>query len=960
MAAVEGKLDRDRLLISVDPTHLEYRSADLFLDVGGGKEKAPLCFFVYDCAKKSWTGTIPLEKAKLVQHSFGIAFEEFSSQLKLEGSLFSFQNVSALTNGVLFEGSIAVDYQYDDYAELLIDTTRIEGSARAAQLFLRHFQPFQTIDCALEGQIQSGKGGMHLRAHIGQREELLSWHASMTLKNGSYAITPLCAFEGLSTRFEWSFEDQTMSLLDSEGYLRVGEANFPKNYRLNIPVAQFDLKRGRGSYDIRLETPTHDICRVVGEAKRRVERDGFAILLDPEVTRFFGAKVTFGEFIVGSAGGVSRLDLETKLSSRDLYHHLDFLAHAGLLPVKPAVLEEMQSPRFEGEMSLTLSLDEKKEFFAFEAKSDLFTFGTIHLDHLLMHAERRGDELNLDHFSAGGLTMKARMVKEKKLWAIPMLYIDWKDCKLRSEEGLYHKEKGLIQLSLKHLNINLSEIFNVFPTPNECDHTYFKGKIATCGTLECDLSGGLKEAYLDATLQLIGQECTKGDLQVESADPIHLYFSPSRGIEVKKAAFHFFYPPSIGIWAKCQLEALHYDIAKKEWRGEGCTAVVPPEMLRHLASAQAIPYLRLRGEELSLGGHCFKWENQVELAFAFSFGNVAEVRGHLKEGYYWIGDKAWYVNDFTYHLKEDWMDLKVNTLLDDHPFDLRAKMQLLPHLKTQITIAEAIIEEPASFHPLTIVSNWSENEGFFIQSIEGGVSGLDFSFHHNPRGSFLDQMTLTGQLRLNMPKLAKCLPLSIRGAIKELEIGRGYELSGDWVISKENFSDSHFTGYLKGKRFELMGSEMETLMGEITIHADHIELSNFNLSDVSGIFSIDDICLSREEDKRWKVSIPNICVQDFRPSLLKKIGRYRGRIKPLNIREMSFHNVRGFVGDVKSFTGQGSLSFTNTFKSNYNILDIPFEILGRLGLDMGLLVPIRRAARLFHGRWKSLFNRALR
>ncbi len=89
------------------------------------------------------------------------------------------------------------------------------------------------------------------------------------------------------------------------------------------------------------------------------------------------------------------------------------------------------------------------------------------------------------------------------------------------------------------------------------------------------------------------------------------------------------------------------------------------------------------------------------------------------------------------------------------------------------------------------------------------------------------------------------------------------------------------------------------------------------------------------------MTIPQIVVQDFRPSLLKKIGRYQGQIKPLNIRDMSFHNIRGTLGDLKSFTGKGSLTFTNTFKSDYNILDIPFEILGRLGLDMGLLVPIR-------------------
>jgi len=379
----------------------------------------------------------------------------------------------------------------------------------------------------------------------------------------------------------------------------------------------------------------------------------------------------------------------------------------------------------------------------------------------------------------------------------------------------------------------------------------------------------------------------------------------------------------------------------KKWDGKGFEVVLPPEMLAHLGMMRALPYLSAEEGYLSFFDYPFRWDNQIELSFDFTLGESAEIEGRLKEGYYWIGDKAWYLNDFRYHVNGGDIDLKMNTFLDDHPFDLHAEVELLPHLKTRITVQETIVEEQTSERPLTIVSDWNENEGMFIQSIEGSVSGLDFSLHHNPKGSFLDQMTLTGQLKVDVPTFAKCLPESLQETIQELGIGKGYELSGDCIISKEKFLDSHFTGYLKGKKFQLMGTEMETLLSEITIHRDHIELSKFNLSDVSGIFSIDHLHLAHDPEKNWRVTIPKVIVQDFRPSLLKKIGSYQGKIKPLHIRDMSFHNIRGTLGDLRSFTGKGSLAFTNTFKSDYNLLDIPFEILGRLGLDMGLLVPIR-------------------
>ena len=146
---------------------------------------------------------------------------------------------------------------------------------------------------------------------------------------------------------------------------------------------------------------------------------------------------------------------------------------------------------------------------------------------------------------------------------------------------------------------------------------------------------------------------------------------------------------------------------------------------------------------------------------------------------------------------------------------------------------------------------------------------------------------------------------------------------------------------LKGKNFQLMGSVMETLLSEIHIQPNHIELNHFNLSDASGMFSMDTIQLCQNDNKEWELSIPDVTITDFRPSLLKKIGQYPTRIKPLTIRNLHCYNIRGTLGDGESFTGKGALNFINTFKRDYHLLDIPFDILGRLGLDMGLLVPVR-------------------
>ena len=56
---------------------------------------------------------------------------------------------------------------------------------------------------------------------------------------------------------------------------------------------------------------------------------------------------------------------------------------------------------------------------------------------------------------------------------------------------------------------------------------------------------------------------------------------------------------------------------------------------------------------------------------------------------------------------------------------------------------------------------------------------------------------------------------------------------------------------------------------------------------------------------------------------------------------MLFQDIVGDLNDITTLTGKGHLQFVNTFKQGHNLLDIPIEIISRLGLDIVLLVPIQ-------------------
>ncbi|WP_108624374.1 hypothetical protein [Candidatus Similichlamydia epinepheli] len=635
-------------------------------------------------------------------------------------------------------------------------------------------------------------------------------------------------------------------------------------------------------------------------------------------------------------GGLSKAQVSTTLSAIDLVQHLDFLNSAGLIPIKEEALDEMRGPHVGGEVKLSFLFDRKKEALVFDANSPRLKLGGIDLDHLAIHGEKRGDCFSLERFEAGSLKIQGDIIYIEGGWYVPGLTVFWKKSSLKSGMISYSEQNHFLQVPLEQLSLNLGELAILLPQM-EVNWDYLQGTLLAKGELLFDFTKGWKGWALNSKLYCIGEEFGKGRLKVESPDLLHITYGQNEGFSLKNADFNFLHRRSAQLWAKCHFGHLNY--FKGKLKGEGIKVIIPPEMVHFLGQTHSLPYLNYEEEKMIVFNYPLTWENQIEASLDFEFDKESRVSGFLKEGYYWIGDKAWYLSSCSFAYQKNGLEVQLNTLYNEMPFELTAQLSSHPHFTSIFTIQETCNEHRGE-EPLVIQTDWNANEGFFIQSIDGGVYGLDFSFYHNPRASFSDRMALTGQMKINVPKLAQLFGQSIKERVIEFEIGKGYELSGNLIISKTDLKESRFTGYLKGKHFQLMGTLMETLMSEIDACLSHIELHRFTISDESGVFAIKSVEIAKREEG-WSLNIPEVVITDFRPSLLKKIGKYPTRIKPLTIRELRAFNIDGILGDASSFSGKGTLNFINTFKRDYHILDIPFEILGRLGLDMGLFIPIR-------------------
>jgi hypothetical protein len=217
---------------------------------------------------------------------------------------------------------------------------------------------------------------------------------------------------------------------------------------------------------------------------------------------------------------------------------------------------------------------------------------------------------------------------------------------------------------------------------------------------------------------------------------------------------------------------------------------------------------------------------------------------------------------------------------------------------------------------------------FDWESIKGAITGLEVDLAKTSRE------TLSGAIKCDFTSLAKFLPLQQRSVIEKLKLGAGYELDGDLDLSL-----GQFKGALKGSDFELMGFRFKQLQALIQWSAREGVITQCALDDPAGHLFIKQLYFNDEGS--WHCHAPLVYLRDFQPTRMQEIvAKGEKKIKPLIFKRVSIYDLDGVLHDLASFTARGQLHFTNMFKKEFSILEVPLEMIKTLGLDPGLFTPI--------------------
>jgi hypothetical protein len=185
----------------------------------------------------------------------------------------------------------------------------------------------------------------------------------------------------------------------------------------------------------------------------------------------------------------------------------------------------------------------------------------------------------------------------------------------------------------------------------------------------------------------------------------------------------------------------------------------------------------------------------------------------------------------------------------------------------------------------------------------------------------------------------KMKPLFSKGAlefVERMELGEGIEVIGG-ISLKDGFG---FEGIMKGTDFDFLDYSLSSLFGKVSFKDGVCHLTDFSIADRSFIANCESATFdSREEGCLFEAKEFN--VGSLRPCLLSKKGERKKITNPFMLQKIDFQDVKGDLADLNTMIGKGSIKFINSFDKDTNIVfDFAKEIIGRIGLDPVLMVPV--------------------
>jgi hypothetical protein len=705
--------------------------------------------------------------------------------------------------------------------------------------------------------------------------------------------------------------EKRLALFNLRGNLILG-----KEERVQVGAQNLDYQNGRASFNLYAQSGAKELMRIAGTAVEDVQGN-VQFSFERGKTHLFNTDLSGSRLVLNHWTELSFVESYCQLDLANLHTLVGDFAKRGLATVPNGLVKGIQTLKPEGVLHTKVGYQMGREGLVFHLGGENLKVGNKPIKRFVIKGDKKGASWTVTQMQVDQIIASAVFVPNESR-------IDFLKFEVASGDGLRAKGNGKLLYDKQRFLANLESLRVDLGVISSAQN--LKGCLTAQGEAFVDLPQE-ERTWSGAALLNTAMEFTHPvALQVKNKERLKCQFSADSGIKFQGIDLAIQGKASPALVGQSLFAALEYELATSKWKAKGCQFSFAPAWIDALSKAQVFPesvVQVVRSNETIKGSLDFEGNSKN-----FS------LEGSLSDGVYKIVDRDWKLSqlafkgsakDFLFRGKSTCEEVPLLFLLQ-----LDFSQELLGMLKVQ---------ENPNAAGVKVLFRKNGTKELSLESIQGLYSGLDVQLTREKSSARGDLTAFEGTVKCDMSQAARLLSKELQGKVKEFRVGKGYELSGRFALGKKGLNTFHFFGELRGKDFGLMGLEFQELHAQAEVRPEQMILRNVSIADEAGAIAIRQIKLQKQ-DQKWSFDIPYVKISELSPSTLQKRLAPDKSLKPFVIKNLYLEGLRGVLGDLATYTGQGQLNFANSVKKESNFLDLPMNIIKDLGLDFGLLTPI--------------------
>ncbi len=893
----------------------------------------------YNQDTKIWTGLYyyTKEKGALIQAGFkgatyhnmplNLDFIEGQGQIKLKGKVLELVDIKAISQELSIEGHVLIDYTEAQSYALEIKSSAIQGTISNAQKFGLQFTDLDFLHYPSMGRIQSGPGGFFLRGQVPYSNEKadIQWALKASLKEGMLKDKHL-TLHNINTLFSYESVNERLQFDLKEGDLQV----FEDHYIITDLVFDTSWKGGvSGSLGLKASLPGESLLYSEIKGTISTAKGQYTLSLAPDCY-FGGLCLMADQIMLNSEGTLISCKGQAAWQMNNFFD--DSARLLQIFGQKNDFRSFKESTRLSGAIRIDADYTLEKASVQINGKS--FKIKGKEVDPLALHITMDKGQWALDKGLYRDLSLKAaarvaegRIIIENIVGTGPGLNFEG--------NGQFIFVNKMLELSLKQMMIDLSSIDYAKKWQLLTSIWQPQGRINIVGTLEA--------SFMPENTQMIwkASAITEGIIlrgnQLQTEGPLSLHYDKKKGLRVDdvkltmKRLGGYPYQASFGI------KGARYEEDSSSLTINDIAFAFPTNYISEIILLGEQLFPTIFDETTRTLLHDVRREGglkgNIELDLA---SEQLRIKIRLSNGTYQYAGRSFVLQDVILDYGEKGFELGARYRIQKALMDMR-----LVSLDSKAGTGQVLLSlagEPQSMNNL-VVCEWAykKEKGIILQKVQGVLLGMQIALNG---AANLEIQNLAGSIRMmDSTQLQLLLPEGIKSFLQKWQITSGYMIKGQWSLNKGSLEDFQFKGQLLGQQCTLLGNTLQQANGDLKMDFRTIQLQQFRITDPGMTLEIPSLTLTYQEN--WDIKMGLLNITNLRPADLKRETPINKSLRSLLIKRAFIQNLQGDLSNLNKLTGGGEITFDKVKSSSIGsqLMSIPGEILGRLGLNLSLLSP---------------------